>query len=258
MPLPEGVVLWPRGVPPGGPSQKVDLIDHILSIASHNGKPGTAEAHDEKDDIFYIQSGTSDFLVGGTFTGKHSIGPGEVQGTGIDGATLVHLQAGDVITIPAGMPHRYLTKPDEKVNYFIVKIVKHPPIAPPTQQMEGMPPGVLVWHNGTPPEGLDHKANFGDHILYGYHRAKSGAIEYHEAMDDVFIVEDGGSDFLVGGTGVGMHVTGKGEQQGTAINGATRVHLSKGDIITIPAKMPHQFVLAEGQTLDYFIIKVLK
>lgn len=255
--LPPGVVLWKGGVPPDGIKGKADFGDHTLGIYVHDGAPGTPESHDAKDDIFLVQSGSSDFRVG-TGVGMHTAGPGEMLGTDITGATTVHLVPGDVITIPAGMAHQYLTRSGEKITYLVVKRVKQGEITPPQPQMEGMPPGVIHWPKGTPPEGLQHKANFGDHILYGYHREKSGAIEYHETQDDVFVVEKGAADFLVGGTGVGMRVSGKGEQQGTAIDGASLVHLATGDIITVPAKMPHQFVLTPGQQMDYFILKIVK
>ncbi|WP_074654355.1 cupin domain-containing protein [Terriglobus roseus] len=245
-------------MPPDGLKGKADFGDHTLGIYVHDGAPGTPESHDAKDDIFLIQSGSSDFRVGGTGVSMRSTGSGEKLGTDISGATTIHLVKGDVITIPAGMVHQYLTKPGEKITYLVIRRVKQEDTVPPQPQMEGMPVGVIHWPNGTPPEGLQHKANFGDHILYGYHREKSGAIEFHETQDDVFVVEKGEADFLVGGTGVGMRVSGKGEQQGTSIDGATRVHLTNGDVITIPANMPHQFVLTSGQQLDYFIIKIVK
>ena len=256
--LPAGAVYWPGGVPPAGRAQKADLGDHILSISTHDGKPGVPEAHTQKDDVFFIQSGSSDFQVGGTGIGMHTVSPGEVQGTSIEGATRVHLVAGDVITIPAGMPHQYLTAPGEKIIYFVFKSVKREPIAAPQQAMEGLPPGVIHWHKGTPPQGLNYKQNFGDHLIYNYIREKSGSVEVHEAMDDVLIVEAGEADFLLGGKGIGMHVTAPGEQQGSTIEGAVRLHVKAGDILGVPAKMPHQFELAPGQQLEYFIIKVIK
>jgi mannose-6-phosphate isomerase-like protein (cupin superfamily) len=256
--LPAGVVYWPDGVPPGGPGAKADLGDHIFSISRHDGKPGVAEAHTEKDDVFFVQSGASDFLVGGTGVGMHPTSPGEVQGTGIEGATRVRLVKGDVITIPAGMPHKYLTAPGEKIVYFVLKIVKKQPITPPVVVMQGMPPGVVHWHNATPPEGIAHHAAFGDHTIYNFIREKPGVVEVHEVMDDVLILESGEADLLVGGTGLGMHATKAGEQEGTGIDGAVRVHVKAGDILGIPAKMPHQLLLAPGQKLEYFIVKVVK
>jgi mannose-6-phosphate isomerase-like protein (cupin superfamily) len=255
--MPPGVVLWKGGVPPAS-APKADFGDHLISTYMHADKPAVPEAHADKDDIFYIQSGSADFEVGGTATGMHETSPGETLGTEMTGATRVRLTAGDVITIPAGMPHRYLTKPGEKITYFITKVVKRQPITPPPVMMEGLPPGVIHWANGTPPQGLQYKQSFGDHTLYGYHREKSGAIEDHDFQDDVFLMEKGAADFLVGGTGVGMHVSGKGEQQGSSIDGATRVHLTAGDVITIPAGMPHQFVFKPGDQMDYFIIKIVK
>jgi mannose-6-phosphate isomerase-like protein (cupin superfamily) len=258
VPLPAGVVYWPGGSPPAGQPQKADLGDHVLSISTHDGKPGVPEAHTAQDDVFFVQSGSSDFQVGGTGIGMHSVSPGEVQGTSIEGATRVHLVAGDVITIPAGMPHQYLTAPGEKIVYFVFKSVKREPVAAPQQAMENLPPGVIHWHKGTPLQGLGYKQNFGDHFIYNTRRDKSGVVEIHEAMDDVLILESGEADFLVGGKGIGIHVTAPGEQQGSTIEGGIRLHVKAGDILGVPAKLPHQFELAPGQQLEYFIIKVIK
>jgi len=255
--LPAGVVYWPKGVPPAT-ALKAELGDHILSTSVHDGKPGVAESHTLKDDVFLIQSGSSDFVVGGKTTGEHAIAPNELQYASLQGGTKVHLEAGDVITIPAGMPHQYLTAPGEKIVYFVLKVVKTTPVATPAKQQAGLPTGVLHWKNGIAPEGLSHRADFGDHILYRAHRDKSGVVEFHEKQDDVLIMEKGEADILVGGTAAGLHATKPGEQEGTAINGATKVHLGPGDVITVPAKMPHQMLLQPGATLDYFIMKIVK
>jgi mannose-6-phosphate isomerase-like protein (cupin superfamily) len=42
----------------------------------------------------------------------------------------------------------------------------------------------------------------------------------------------------------------------TAISGGTEVKVGAGDVVTIPAKMPHQMKLDPGKEITYFVVKV--
>jgi quercetin dioxygenase-like cupin family protein len=50
--------------------------------------------------------------------------------------------------------------------------------------------------------------------------------------------------------------TAPGEVRGDSIEGGKEMKLKKGDIVHIPANIPHQLVLAKGDTFQYFIVKV--
>jgi mannose-6-phosphate isomerase-like protein (cupin superfamily) len=43
---------------------------------------------------------------------------------------------------------------------------------------------------------------------------------------------------------------------GTAISGGVESKLGAGDIVTIPAKTPHQMKLEPGKQVTYFVVKV--
>jgi mannose-6-phosphate isomerase-like protein (cupin superfamily) len=57
----------------------------------------------------------------------------------------------------------------------------------------------------------------------------------------VFIIVDGEAEFVTGGKMVDPKVTAAGQTRGTGIEGGVSHHLTKGDVITIPAKTPHQW-----------------
>jgi quercetin dioxygenase-like cupin family protein len=44
--------------------------------------------------------------------------------------------------------------------------------------------------------------------------------------------------------------------RGDSIKGGKETTLAKGDIIHVPANIPHQLVLANGDTFEYYIVKV--
>ena len=61
-----------------------------------------------------------------------------------------------------------------------------------------------------------------------------------------------------GGTIVDGKTTAPGETRGASIKGGTEVKLGAGDVLHIPAKIPHQMKLAQGAQVTYFVIKVVE
>jgi len=92
-------------------------------------------------------------------------------------------------------------------------------------------------------------------FMFGQRQA-DGAVEWHETQADIFIVQSGSATLLVGGTLVGGQITEPHEQRGGTIRGGVRVKLSPGDIVRIPAKVPHQVLLEGAPEFTFFIIKV--
>ncbi len=87
-------------------------------------------------------------------------------------------------------------------------------------------------------------------------RTKSGQAEQHEKFADFYVVLDGEATLVSGGKMVGGKTTEAGELRGDSIEGGKETKLAKGDIVHVPANIPHQLVLAKGATFQYFIVKV--
>jgi quercetin dioxygenase-like cupin family protein len=49
----------------------------------------------------------------------------EIQGSGIKGGVKHEVGRGDVIEIPAGVPHQFFIAPGTQITYLVVKVVKH-------------------------------------------------------------------------------------------------------------------------------------
>src|SRR6202795_3854583 len=70
-------------------------------------------------------------------------------------------------------------------------------------------------------------------------RREVGPVEYHDHTNHVFIMVEGEATFITGGTMVDAKRTAPDQMVATSIDGGETHHLSKGDVITIPAKTPH-------------------
>ena len=98
-----------------------DYKSHRFRLLYRDGD-GFPEQHDHVIDVVLVQSGEATLVLGGAMTGsKASSTAGEYTGTGISGGESHKVGAGDVIHIPAGVPHRFLVAEGKHVTYVLVK-----------------------------------------------------------------------------------------------------------------------------------------
>ena len=110
--------------PQGVASQKLaDMGNYNFALALRR-QSGTAEVHMKMADIFVIESGEADLVTGGTVVNPTNSSPTEIRGIGIQDGTQHHLVAGDVLTIPAGMPHQVKVAPGKEVLYMAIKVAQ--------------------------------------------------------------------------------------------------------------------------------------
>lgn len=88
------------------------------------------------------------------------------------------------------------------------------------------------------------------------YRRSSGGGELHQHFADIFYILDGHATLLTGGQVVDQKTTAAGEIRGKSVEGAARQEVRSGDVVHIPAGMPHQMLLSQGETITYFVIKV--
>jgi quercetin dioxygenase-like cupin family protein len=96
-----------------------------------------------------------------------------------------------------------------------------------------------------------------DLLVSGSHRDKAGQVEVHDKETDVIYMIDGEATFVTGGTMIGGKMTKAGQSLGTDIQGGDTHHLSKGDVIVVPAGVPHWFKEVPS-SVSYYVVKVLK
>jgi mannose-6-phosphate isomerase-like protein (cupin superfamily) len=139
-----------------------------------------------------------------------------------------------------------------------------------TPLLAAEPPGFAHWTN-TDLQALGKKlaskmspqkvatenlANYGNHLVMIAHREGDGEAELHEFQADVFIVTGGKAALVVGGSVVEGKTTAPGEIRGRSISGGEKKNLAAGDIVHIPARVPHQLLIESGSQFNYVIVKV--
>jgi mannose-6-phosphate isomerase-like protein (cupin superfamily) len=88
-------------------------------------------------------------------------------------------------------------------------------------------------------------------------RTGPGQVEVHDKDTDTFYVLEGEATFVTGGTMVGGRVSGPNQQLGTDIRGGQAYHLTKGDVITVQAGVPHWFKEV-SKPITYYLVKISK
>ncbi len=87
-------------------------------------------------------------------------------------------------------------------------------------------------------------------------RRGPGQVEYHEHTNHLFFMLDGEVTLVVGGTMVDPKQTAPGQMRATSLEGGETYHLTKGDVITIPAKTPHWFKDIPTSTISYYAVNI--
>lgn len=88
--------------------------------ASRREQPGMAEIHTQDADIVHVLEGTATLVTGGTAVNAKSTGEGELRGERIEGGETHRLSKGDVIIVPAGVPH-WFQEVSKPFLYYVVK-----------------------------------------------------------------------------------------------------------------------------------------
>ncbi len=101
-------------------------------------------------------------------------------------------------------------------------------------------------------------ATEGNRTFMVAHREGSGIPEWHEKQADIIFISAGQITMVYGGTILDAKVTAPGEMRGTSIQGGTEAKLGPGDVLHVPAKVPHQMMLAPGAQVTYFVTKVIE
>jgi mannose-6-phosphate isomerase-like protein (cupin superfamily) len=118
---PPGYVVWPKGLPPEGSPQKIQFEHHSWSLA-HREKSGVVESHGTRTIVMIVQSGQATLVVGNDIVDAKNTSPTEVRGSSIRNGIERKVSAGDVINMPAGLPHQFLLEPGKQITYIDVVV----------------------------------------------------------------------------------------------------------------------------------------
>jgi mannose-6-phosphate isomerase-like protein (cupin superfamily) len=107
-----------------------------ITLASYSGhytmltartQSGGSELHNHFADFLFVVAGEGTEMTGGTMLTPKELPDGEVRGTGLEGATAHALHKGDVIHIPAGIPHQSIEAPGQSIIIYVIKVQQSQP-----------------------------------------------------------------------------------------------------------------------------------
>lgn len=102
-----------RGVP------LLELPGYKIHASRREG-PGVAEVHDWETDVVYVLEGSATVVTGGSVVDPKVTEPGQIRGPVIQGGEARRIGRGDVVVIPAGVPH-WFKEVSGPLTYFVVK-----------------------------------------------------------------------------------------------------------------------------------------
>ena len=133
------------------------------------------------------------------------------------------------------------------------------------------PPGFALWkasdlrshdaalatHVADDHSSRETLADYKSHRFRMLYRDADGNPEQHDAIIDIVMVQSGEGTLVLGGTMVGRRATATaGEWLGTRLDGGERHPVGAGDIVHIPAGIPHSFLVPKGKHLTYVLLKI--
>jgi len=119
-----GVSYFPREKVDASFSKGAVLFDPGGNYAintSRRDSPGVVELHEKDSDIFYVIRGSATFITGGTLLDGKKVAENEIRGTQLKAGVPQALVAGDVIVVPAGLPH-WFKEVQAPFLYYTVKV----------------------------------------------------------------------------------------------------------------------------------------
>ena len=118
--------------------------------------------------------------------------------------------------------------------------------------------GQGIWGTGFAFNRVLEAADHRPHNISIVHREGYTQPEIHEEKWDIYVVLDGSGTVLVGGERTGFREGAPMEGQRPRLDGAQAFEVTEGDVLHVPARVWHQLLLPEGQSMTYMLINVME
>ena len=106
----------------GAASSKLNEYPNHFTMIALRGKDGGAEIHENYADFFFVVRGSAKLLSGGTVADGKTVSPGEIRGKSVLNGVATTLHQGDIVHIPATVPHQLLLPETKSFLYFVIKV----------------------------------------------------------------------------------------------------------------------------------------
>lgn len=242
---------------PGGTSAGLAKGPGYRVIVARRSAPAFAEVHNNWTDIWYVTSGGGVLVTGGSLSEAVELPGGEIHGREVTGGEEHRIEKGDFVTIPAGIPHWIRSIDGREIVYLVLKAASG----------TGAPKATFVFAKQIASAGNEiagssgnlKAATFDDVPAYSTglaRRTAAGKADVHTSWTDVWWVVKGGGVLITGGLLVNSHQTAPGEFRGTRISAGEEHHIAAGDLVVIPAGIPHWIRAIDGDEILYLDPKV--
>jgi mannose-6-phosphate isomerase-like protein (cupin superfamily) len=108
--------------PEGAASSKLNEYPTSFTMIALRGKDGGAEVHENYADFFFVVQGSAKLLSGGTVQDGKTVSEGEIRGKSVMNGAETTLNQGDIVHIPATVPHQLLLPTGGTFLYFVIKV----------------------------------------------------------------------------------------------------------------------------------------
>ena len=115
-------LLEPKAAESGLASAKLAEYPNHYTMISLRKKSGGAEVHLKYADLFLVVRGKATLITGGTVVDPQTVSAGEIRGGSLSGGAQMALKKGDLVHIPAGLPHQLLLEKHGEFVYFVMKV----------------------------------------------------------------------------------------------------------------------------------------
>ena len=116
--------------------------------------------------------------------------------------------------------------------------------------------GAGIWGTGFAFDRVIDDAPYRPHSMSIVFREGYTQPEIHQLKWDIYVVLEGSGTVLMGGLRTNWRSDLPAEQQRPELEGAEAFRVVAGDIVHIPARVWHQLVLDEGESMLYALINI--
>ena len=255
------------------------------------GNVGGALGHDKVTEVYYILRGggmqvTGGALVNGTAnTVSAATGPGR-SGEGIQNGRNTRLAQGDILIIPAGVPHMWSSIDEGGVDYLVFRVDPEKVLSPgragapstpqtasgrrPTDATVVTSAEVQALVTSFPKDRTSDRlltltdigyGNFGVAVVArAATPAGAGALS-HDKITEIYYMLRGSGTQVTGGTIANAKPNTTSAVIGPSISG-TRIEngrdsrLASGDVQVIPPNVPHMWSVIDPGGVEYLVLRV--
>jgi mannose-6-phosphate isomerase-like protein (cupin superfamily) len=109
--------------PSGTASETLEMYPQHFTMLAYRTKVAAPKFTSGFADVFLIEAGSAVLETGGAVVNpKVDEATGEIRGSALENSRVQQLHMGDIVHIPAGVPHRMKREPGATLLYFVVKV----------------------------------------------------------------------------------------------------------------------------------------